>query len=1062
MFEFIKSRLHKKSGKDIILSEEGSGKSTTILKEAVNSTTDSLILYNTHTNRNKNEKYNYISSLKDKNKKLLNFKSNFELFVDMIYVHDSDIASLFRDAQNNRSTYLNYSFISINKSGTIKQLHNSVSFKKKFKALTKQDDSSNYNSIVVQELYNSISIVKGKCDYYIAIKEEHEKPTETLDIDIPDLLNKFSNNISIINTYLQNQNIRLIKLTSNSISNMRGFQIEREKQLDNVIRNPEEYIIFIQNRSTEEFLIPFLEKNNLLNKTLLIVDELVDSDFIYYNNDIVHSIENIASKIIHHGFDSITFKDECLLKDLKIYKELKSWNNSNNITVDLPNIKICGSSHSPVTTSFIGKPDYSKKLKLLNNIIVLTTENFKSEILEKNLSFTKHEFFNFKEYEDSQLFFIPTKGENAIKKDNTEFIHNYIQLLKSNLIQKSDALFIGTRYFGTDYSLQSCKGNNFKNKTNCFIFTNPHNFKYILKYISFVKEYYEEDDIYNYVSKKIRTDDLNQTIARVSGHRRKVHKNTNIEVYYYDKDTITKEAIDDLRYKGKELDSDFIKDRIDYITESNLRNEKIYQEYKEFFRIQKDTCLIRKKLNGYIDEYSIDILRNDCNLTKKGTIYHIQNYMKFAKSQLLNEKNNMWFFATLPTLNDKEEISNFSRNNIENLWTKTSSFLNNISTRKNPVLRREEDYNRFKDYITKILDSDDLMTKLKSIQYDHINGFDISNYFKTNMYFYLYINLLPKKSNHRLHTLRNDIRLQYNYYHTIEGLVKLRKIQEKKSNYLDTVVSVNDTISFNKSISDTNQIHKALMFKNKKSVILSHIQNMNMKDILNYQSKNNITVKDLFTILTNVNTENPIPVEILNYIPSYIFDKFKKDYKLSDIENINSSKEYNLKYTCKTSFTLDSVPPDRIKFNSGEFFHSGSSRSSDWNYACLLINPINMYRNLLSYKLSFEDLIVDAYSMKQNRLKNIKIKKLHKLPKIDVFCQSQNIYNNLKKVYHVLRSDTYTKRPPLSKLLLSIAQIPFVYIPNKFIKLGHFISHHNNPSFLKPKKSLTTMNKFVL
>lgn len=579
------------NGKNILISPEGSGKSTNVLSMV--KSLDKPVIFSTHTIANAIEKYKMFEEDTEyvSNRRYYLIESDSELFRKMLKAQNDDIYDFFKKhLQQHNKKYLMFEIYSYQKGRGFRRVGNSESYRNKIKSQLQHDQTpSSYNSVAMQIIYNVLNSAGKDHYYHIVFKftddpEELMQPISNKNIEDTIFSNRF--NSYAIQKNLQDEDIQYFCITPKSLRNWRGLKKQRDNDIKEAFEsdNP---IIITQNKVTENLILPKIKKKNI--DCLVVYDEITSDSFISPGEKEQKKVMNILNKMSVHGENGLSVEDEIFLEDFGIKKEVIKMGKEQNGTIILDEMRIRNSFGEPYIT--IGKPYLNKRLTSFPNTLILTSEKLLPSILVKGFGYKCFEIENDYLYEDDKLFLHPTDKNTPIQTTKTkkDGVVQFIKDVKEYDEDIKELVTIGTSYFNADLTLEACKGRNFSKTDNVMIFKNPDPISKFNTYIELIEEYENEPitkDLVKNVQIAATVDLLNQTIGRISGKRRRFQTDANINLYYYKYDNIMKEALENIRYKGKyQSCTSYIK-KINSI-KTNLNN--IFEKADEVLSIYEDT-----------------------------------------------------------------------------------------------------------------------------------------------------------------------------------------------------------------------------------------------------------------------------------------------------------------------------------------------------------------------------------------------------------------------------------------------------------------------------------------
>ena len=916
-----------KSFRKILLGVEGSGKSRNIILESSTFKSDDTILIGSHTINNNKEKYNYFLSLKNSLRNGYYIESDFELFRNMIEAQNEEFSKILINNEILFNEYLNTKLFSFNKTNSVfHELHANNSFKSNLYKCLKYDDScSGFNSIIIQYIYNSLFKIKGILNYYIFYKLDSKIDFPKIDLTEIVLKNQF--NSEAINFELSKYNIGYVPISKEALANWRGFRINRDKKLDKCLSEPS--IIFAQNKVIDKTIIDKIEKFNIKDKVIYISDEITDCDFILNEQKNIESLGSISNKIEEKS-NHLSVQDTYKLEQLSLTIDqlpskvdpVKSF--GTNMSVFIPGSK--------KLFLFNNKPDFSKRIKYFIKSIILTTEKLPSTILENALNFKIIEEDKDLSFNDKNLYFYPTgkKDEYSMIKKNENNIKNLIEHYKNISSKYNNIAIVGTKSFNTDQSIASCKGKNFINLEKLGVFINPNNPHRIAKYLAYVytycKQNFNTDNMYKYVVSQLRTDELNQTLARVCGYRRNINPSTIVDVFYFEDDNSV--SLESLRYKGTKKSFSESRKYIDLLLyESNNLNTEF------------------NKLEAWLD-LKPDVNSDSTSNNNTIKLTNIIKTLKISKREFL--------FNTIPNLlkkiksNVNDNVLSFFNNKLDKRTVEDFKILKTNKREINSIIKRHN---------SRVIEDIDLIPTLNSLldnfNISNIKNDDILNFLKSNMLYYL----LEDSDLQNIFNRNKSFLLSYMY--TIEAMnkMKLNMTFGNKQKEKTKIVSINiesfPSIKFHKENPHYSKV-----------LTLLNIANL-------YLDRNR-----LILFLKNLDVSDIDIRNILNYgngIDPYLFDriyktnlfKIQEDKLNSIIHNINYEKQevnvfYNINIKVEFNYSLISKKKEFVSLFNGNILN---------------LNPISVYKSILEERSNLLDLIItkrDRYTSYCNSINQYK------------------------------------------------------------------------------------------
>jgi len=1031
--------------KKIFLGPEGKGKSTGVIRSMLDdfNKSNTIRIFSSHTIDNSIEKFEYSKNYKPElESKIHRISSDSELFRNMISEKDEYIASLFNTSKLLINNYISYSLISHNpKTNEYHQINKNIGDIKRLETSLKYSDSpEDYNASVTQLIYNTLNNVAGKLDYYLSVHISEDKPNiNNMLPNFENQLKEHGNNVLTLNYMLEDKNIRTVCIPGSYLAKYKFNRKERDQHIKHYIAKNNNCLLFAQSKTVENIIIPQLKTHNKIDDCLFIMDEILDSDFILDNFNVTKKIGIIIRKIINKGFDSINNKDTLLLKDLNLYDKIKKKckDNIESLELKLDNIKLLVDELGAST--FIGEPRFCKRLTEFKNIYVLTSERFKSELLSNSLQFEIVEDDKHYMYSDDNFDLYMTSKDSPfqIKKAHAEQVKCMVELIREEQNSRDETLVLGTSYFGTDMSLASCRGRNIDPKVKkLVIVTNQNSPNIVSKYVAFVKKFYKNKpkSMRNYVALNLRIDELNQAIARVSGYRREIFKNTKIELYYNSKDTHTINALKKIRYMGHyktfEKGNTFFES--DIVNSFTFRWNRLigrmghisykYDKLNEFFKITSDKDYIHNT-KGMPGVYTLDNLKNKFGYTKTGIVNlvipavfnHIKQNIGFSKSlQILSTNRYKDDFV-----DDRETFYSHPNRciNVQHNVTTTNSINSSIINACESLIEGEV------NVLCNLPKNKNIDTKL----------FFIANFYHT--FFETY-----QKSNGKYSfeytNLKGNPNLVYHYMHvlsTMDDMVNSKTRMgepNKEINYVkeDMIINLKKYGYYNlDNKTDVKDISNQDRKRLKLMCICEYMWTHDRNNLLNHMYKNNmINETERIAIQKWINTVNghKIYPGIATKIIPIVF------------ENFSTHKV--------TMFRIKKWVGDSLHISCHIQHKTGNNSKTVKNLNVVQYNPISMYRDILSGKIhTLTDTILNKYK----EIENKDFAKIHALLREN--------YDKLIKGCGLDPNEYYlfkeTPKPSVTKAILDFVNVTST-VPIVNNGMGHLVKYMKS----KPLTSKTT------
>jgi hypothetical protein len=745
----------KLSGRHILQTPEGLGKSYEIIKQCLNDTSDRFVIYNNHSINNSIEKYNTALELSKSLgtiREAVRIKSDSEIFRDTVAVHNPFIAELFKNTERDDiDGYLEIQIISFDKKEKkLKQVNYGPSYKKKIKRLLDNNTSrKEFNSILISDAYNQLTKTKNKKDYFLLVKVlkninlKNYNKKESVTKNINSILFKY-NEIEELKRLVAPYEI--VHMTNAMYKRILKEKIERDNLLKNIINSNNKYVVFSQSKTTENYIIPKLLTNEI--KSIIINDEISESDLILYDSKNISKIENIITKLKYN--ENLTFAEKNLVRDLNIENKIKKMienDEKDNLSLNHVSFHI----NDLHCFSAINIPKFCSRLTYTEDNIILTSETLVPEIIRHALNFDIWKVDSEYSFNDNKFYIFETSNRTSLNiiKDEKENIKDFINKLYEYKNSKNNSLMVGTTYFGTEFSLAATKGNNFKNINRMNIFTNPNNRNRGNKLRLFINTFLTEDsqkeqkqDLLQNLNVYIRVDELNQTIARISGYRRKYFNKTKITLFYNTYDSDLKKALDLIRYKGIPVSEKFTNK---YVKMVNYLHSKIIDKYTFL-----DSILSIK------DTFTLEHTLREVNITKSGLINLCENYYKpYLKNEMYS---NMNMFTALFTKRFNKIFK--SINDIDLNFIKKQDGYDILSS-----LEYKNDFTKYVDNLLDIKTGLKLKNKIENTK----NTFDFNTFVAVNFYTYLYEEV-KVKNKFNIKYLKQSPLFVYEYAHTMEGI----------------------------------------------------------------------------------------------------------------------------------------------------------------------------------------------------------------------------------------------------------------------------------------------------
>ena len=951
----------------IILSPEGQGKSTDIIRKVVveSQSKKNMVIFSSHTIANSIEKFKYAKSNFNLKDKMFRLQSDSELFRDMISLKSKGISDLFNTSTTLKEKYINHSLLSYD-SNTKEfcHLHKNTGDVTKLKASLKHSNSpEDYNASVANLLYNTLTNIEGKFDYYLAIEMTDNKP----DIDnmIPAFKSSFVNNATNLNNINDSlENAEVICIPGSYIKKYHHNKIDRDASIKNTILEHNDCIIFAQSKIVENLLIPYLKKLELIDETHLIMDEVLDSDFILDNFSLVKGqLDVIFKKISNSGLTSLNNRDVMKLKDLNIYDAIAKIckKNSEEFELNIDTVKMVATSQG--TSTFIGEPRFCSRLTEFNHTTVLTSEKFKSEILNNALDYTILESESGYSYDDSlfDIYQTNTNTKLKIRKSDEASVSKFGKLLKEEYVRSDNCMLLGTSYFDTDMSLAACRGRNLsENIKKLVILTNQNSPSLINKYIAFVNKFYATppSSIRKYVSLHLRIDELNQSIGRISGYRRKRFPNTTIELFYYSRDKYAQAAISHLRYKGNIItNSSVIDKKVDDLVS---KHQVIKQEYTRLYntlQITSDKHHVHDVKSEAPRIYNLDYIRTKLGMTYRGVVEKlIPNIFKMIHVDASKSKGLLYLSSDLYFSNFVNDRDRFYKNG------------RNIDLENNSVTPVNEDAALDILNTCKLLSDGNTSTLDTKLSVD--SNVDKKLFLVSNFYTYLfkkYKKITNEKYTTELINLQGKHDLIYHNMHTIPSMDKIVKLKNSLDvgNRVEKFESINMTILPKKFdididvMSHSKKLTKSEVFLIKHACIAEYLWSTQKTKFSSKLNKAGILSKDdyaWFNTMTTVDLWKTVPNVIAKKVLNYVKHNIRSDEWISWFRaNVHRSG-------VEASIQIKSENGTRTKTIRG---------LNVTHY-----NPLKMYKDILVGKMdSLKDTILNSY----NNVSTDNISAIHKL-----------------------------------------------------------------------------------
>jgi hypothetical protein len=942
------------SNKKIILGPEGSKKSRGIIESIINSNDTNITIFSSHTIKNSIEKFEYAKSLPKKNCSVVRICSNSEFFRNMISKKSKDISDLFNNSKLCSDKYIRFQLTSHSKNtNEFKPINRNVGNVSKLKS-SLGNTPDDYNNTVTNMIYNDFNSVNGKLDYYLAINLSDDAPKidDELIPNFSNILSEYECDLHAINDLYRSENIEVICIPGEYIKKYKFNLKQRDIDLkDALTEKGKSIVIFSQNKTVEDIIIPILDRLELSN-THIIIDEILDSDFVYNTNThLCNTMNRITKKIHKNGFASLNRNDVNFLKDNNLYTEVKN-KTTNDYSITMNNMSLIVSNGN--CESFIGKPSFCKRLQFFNNITILTSERFKSEILKEALDFTIEN--TDETYIDDKLFIYETSKNTDIKivKSESDNIIEYVNTIKNSYDKHSDVLVIGTSYFNPDYTTSSCRGiNPSSDLKKLVIITNMAQQSVSTKYVAYVNEFFKNipSNTFDYVSKNLRIDELNQIIGRVCGPRREYLKDTIVELYYYNKDRYLKDALQEIRYKGTIITNpNDINCKIELSKSNYKKTLETYNKVDSFLRLYSDKDYINKNTTNPISMFTLKNTYGQVTYTKLGMInVYIPSIFSKISVDYPKSKSSQFFIKDYLFDNFVEDREKYLYNDIlikDKLSEKTLKYTETSKNNYNEIIDKCHKISLLIDYDW--LDDTSSLDSGKNVKTDL---FLISNFYYKSFELQVNEKITNDKNtekhpntyySYELNNLINNEAILYSYMHTIDGMNYLGKLQcyhnslENKSFYKTSLEL--DLTKYNSQIKDRESFH-------------NNIYTVKLICLIEYLWKNELhTLRQLVWNKLNksqriILDDNKYRVEVYKYIAPHLLNIFKSIYNENDIKkHIPTASSHKItpenikiKFKISNKFIIRSIPNEKLE------------KQKDITF--ITYNPIKLYNDILTGKL---------------------------------------------------------------------------------------------------------------
>lgn len=542
------------NGKNVLIAPEGCGKSSSLFLQA-GLFQEHKCVFATHTKENAKEKYERFKS----NYNVFHIKSDSELFEEIIEHSDPKLSKIIATASSrSQEYYLDVRvFSKTNTNGNIKRLaswNTQTNIKRLDKTYSKGNtEILNYNYTVVGELHKLIMKSKHK-DYFIfyrlVTRDELVKPSDETFMD--KIIIDHNTMIPELNHAISNTDWTCARISSEMRCYAQHQKVERDKILKQV--KEEKFCILIaQNKTVDKYITPTIDD---FSSWLLIQDEITLDSFEYLSRNDIKEFTRLAKKVNKYGYDSLNSLELMYASDNGMRKQLREIESHNKSYVEIvdqsENYKIHFYSDFDFVSETISNIKLTNRLNEFENIVVLTAESV-LPLLLKDYGFRVSEMNDDYKIKDPNLKICITDNDTSTKvvtgnNDHLNSMREHVKKWKDN-----DTLLLGTKAFGTDYSLEACKGLNLDKTTdykNVVYLKNPTNEYSFQKIVTIYKRNNPDttdEDLFHLV-RSYSIDLLNQSLGRFSGYRNKHNMNKILMLHHTDKYTIP--VLEYLRYQG--------------------------------------------------------------------------------------------------------------------------------------------------------------------------------------------------------------------------------------------------------------------------------------------------------------------------------------------------------------------------------------------------------------------------------------------------------------------------------------------------------------------------------
>ncbi len=549
-------------GRNILIAPEGLGKSREVLNQVVQYGSGKYV-YSTHTKANAREKADALRTLKH----VHHIRSDSEIFEDAIRRMDPTLADALALCSSKAQTlFMNVRMYSVTKSnGNMTRLAAwgpGVNEKRLEKCRYRSDDYLTYkfNYDVNGDIQRRLAGSQYK-DYFMFYRKDTIEQLLAVEDEsiLGDSIKSLGNIVSELNVQISETRWKCVRITPEARAFIRHEKAKRDEILKKASTCQDPCLLIAQDKTTDIYITP---RMNNIQEWTLIQDELTQDIFSYRNIDDAIKINHIAGKVWEHGIEHLDQEERIYSIDQGIYSTFKEIDAKSECMPSFGSMELTLHFFPGMTghEGRFGDVKLCQRLSEFENALVLTAESVYPLFLTK-YGYTISEISPDYRVADEK-FKICISDENTIAQivtgddDKRNTVKDFIEYHRTN----HNVVTIGTSAFGSEFTMEACKGLNInmdRNLEKVIYAKNPYPKNYFKRILTTYKTLFNDsdvtkDDVEGLQSAYV-TDILNQALGRFCGHR----DDGTVEkvLFLHHTDILTLEALKHLRYQG--VDGDF-------------------------------------------------------------------------------------------------------------------------------------------------------------------------------------------------------------------------------------------------------------------------------------------------------------------------------------------------------------------------------------------------------------------------------------------------------------------------------------------------------------------------